>query len=234
MCVPFVGRKNILIMKRFYLFVFALLVLVPVQMSAQYYQIANQLPQLISPALSGSFDYKGFVELSGLAGVGHNRSNIIDLSTTQGFQYTSWFFMGVGAGVDVVMAQQPDGWRPNPDYDYMSRDNTQTKVMIPLFSDFRFNVNMSSSTSMFIDLKLGAAWLIGSDYLRMADGFMSNETQFYFRPTIGLRIPVSSSNPKQAMNVGISYQLLTSNNNYYWNNNSLTLNNLGVSVSFEW
>ncbi len=142
--------------------------------------------------------------------------------------------MGVGAGVDVVMAQQPDGWRPNPDYDYMSRDNTQTKVMIPLFSDFRFNVNMSSSTSMFIDLKLGAAWLIGSDYLRMADGFMSNETQFYFRPTIGLRIPVSSSNPKQAMNVGISYQLLTSNNNYFWNNNSLTLNNLGVSVSFEW
>ena len=75
-------------MKRFYLFVFALLVLVPVQMSAQYYQIANQLPQLISPALSGSFDYKGFVELSGLAGVGHNRSNIIDLSTTQRFQYT--------------------------------------------------------------------------------------------------------------------------------------------------
>lgn len=106
-------------MKRFYLLVIALAFLLPLHVSAQYYQIANQLPQLISPALSGSLNYKGFVEVSGLAGVGHNRANVIDFSTTQGFQYSSWFFMGVGAGVDVVMAQQPQDWRPNPDYDYM-------------------------------------------------------------------------------------------------------------------
>ena len=221
-------------MKRFYLLVIGLAFLLPLQVSAHYYQIANQLPQLISPALSGSLNYKGFVEVSGLAGVGHNRANVIDFSTTQGFQYSSWFFMGVGAGVDVVMAQQPQGWRPNPDYDYMYRGNTKTKVMIPLFSDFRFNIGPQEATSFFIDFKVGASWLIGSDYLRMADGFMPNETQFYFRPSVGLRIPVSKERPDHAVNVGVSYQLLTSNNNYYWNDNSLTLNNLGVSISYEW
>ena len=30
--------------------------------SAQYYELANQIPQLISPALSGNFNYKGFVD----------------------------------------------------------------------------------------------------------------------------------------------------------------------------
>lgn len=220
-------------MKRFNLILLTLFAMLPPAVSAQYYQIANQIPQLLSPALSGSLNYKGFVELTGMPGLGHNRANIIDISTTQGFQYSSWFFMGVGAGVDAVMAQQPGNWQPTPDYDYMYRGNTKTKVMIPLFSDFRFTFGPATSL-FFIDLKVGAAWLIGSDYLRMADGFMSNSTQFYFRPTIGMRIPVSSQKPSQAFNVGVTYQLLTSNNNYYYYSNSLTLNNIGISVSYEW
>ena len=64
--------------------------------SAQYYEIANQLPSLISPALSGSLRYKGFVDLSGTAGLGDNRANFAGISTTQGFQYADWFFMGAG------------------------------------------------------------------------------------------------------------------------------------------
>ena len=220
-------------MKRFNLILLTLFAMLPAAVSAQYYQIANQIPQLLSPALSGSLNYKGFVELTGMPGLGHNRANIIDISTTQGFQYSSWFFMGVGAGVDAVMAQQPGNWHPTPDYDYMYRGNTKTKVMIPLFSDFRFTFGPATS-SFFIDLKVGAAWLIGSDYLRMADGFMSNSTQFYFRPTIGMRIPVSAQKPNQAFNVGVTYQLLTSNNNYYYYSNSLTLYNIGISVSYEW
>ncbi len=222
-----------IIMKRFNLILLTLFAMLPAAVSAQYYQIANQIPQLLSPALSGSLNYNGFVELTGMPGLGHNRANIIDISTTQGFQYSSWFFMGVGAGVDAVMAQQPGNWHPTPDYDYMYRGNTKTKVMIPLFSDFRFTFGPATS-SFFIDLKVGAAWLIGSDYLRMADGFMSNSTQFYFRPTIGMRIPVSAQKPNQAFNVGVTYQLLTSNNNYYYYSNSLTLNNIGISVSYEW
>lgn len=221
-------------MKRIIPFLILLAAIVPLRSAAQYYQIANQLQQVITPALSGSLNYKGFVEMSGLAGLGHNRANVIDFSTPQGFQYSSWFFMGVGLGIDVVMAQQPEGWTPDPDYGYMSRSNAQTKVMIPVFSDFRFNIGDRATTSFFIDIKLGAAWLMGSDYLRMADGFLSNSTQFYMRPTVGLRIPVSRERPDNAVNVGLTYQLITSNNNYYWSSRSLSLNNLGLSVAYEW
>jgi len=73
------------------------------QAKAQYYEIANQLPGVISPALSGSMNYKGFIELSGVAGFGDNRANIIGVTTSQGFQYSSWFFMGAGLGVEVAM-----------------------------------------------------------------------------------------------------------------------------------
>ena len=68
----------------------------------------------------------------------------------------------------------------------------------------------------------------------MADGFLSNSTQFYMRPTVGLRIPVSRERPDNAVNVGLTYQLITSNNNYYWSSRSLSLNNLGLSVAYEW
>ena len=202
---------------------------------AQYYEIANQLPSLISPALSGSMQYRGFVEASGLAGMGKNRANFLGISTSQGFQYASWFFMGVGMGVDVAMAQQDDrygAWDPD-DWEYGG--TAKTKCMIPVFTDFRFRIGNDNSVAAVIGLKLGAAWLLGDDDLMMKTAYMSNETQFYFRPSLGVRIPVSSQNPKQAVNVAVTCQLLTSNNNYtYWHDNSVTLHNLGLTVGFEW
>ena len=202
---------------------------------AQYYEIANQLPSLISPALSGSMQYRGFIEASGLAGMGKNRANFLGISTSQGFQYASWFFMGVGMGVDVAMAQQDDrygAWDPD-DWEYGG--TAKTKCMIPVFTDFRFRIGNDNSVAAVIGLKLGAAWLLGDDDLMMKTAYMSNETQFYFRPSLGVRIPVSSQNPKQAVHVAVTYQLLTSNNNYtYWHDNSVTLHNLGLTVGFEW
>lgn len=205
--------------------------------SAQYYQIANQIPGLISPALSGSLNYKGFVEFSGLAGLGTNRANFIELSTTQGFRYSDWFFMGAGVGIDVAMAQNPDRLSSLPDVDrpdYWGHGYSKTMAMVPVFSDFRFNIGTGAGTAMFIDLRLGAAWLLGSNYLRLENGCLTNGTQFYFRPTVGVRIPVSAQNARQAINIGLTYQLLTSNDNWYWNDRSLTLHSLGASVSFEW
>ena len=49
--------------------------------SAQYYEIANQVSNIIRPALSGSLSYRGFAELSGTAGIGTYRANIIGIST---------------------------------------------------------------------------------------------------------------------------------------------------------
>lgn len=225
-------------MKRFVLSLLTLAAIVcAMPARAQYYEIANQLPGLLSPALSGSFNYKGYVELSGLAGVGDNRANFIELSTTQGFRYSSWFFMGVGIGVDVAMSQgtEPNGPRELQEwYGDSYYRTTKTKAMIPVFSDFRFNIGDQSTVSAYIDIKAGAAWLIGAPYLRMHNAYMSNDAQFYLKPSIGVRIPVNSQNSRQAFNIGLTYQLLTSDNNYYWSRNSVTLSNFGVTIGYEW
>ena len=203
---------------------------------AQYYEIANQLPGLISPALQGGLNYKGYVEASGLAGFGGDRANFLGIATSQGFKYADWFFMGVGIGVDVAIANQDfDLSDPGPGNrpEYWANSH-KTKCMIPVFTDFRFNIGNQASTGFFIDLKLGAAWLVGNGYLRTSHGAMNNSTHFYLRPTLGVRIPIDSQHTNRAFNIGVTYQLLTSNNNWGWNNNSLTLNNVGVTVGYEW
>lgn len=223
-------------MKRFIFALFAIMALGCVMPAkAQYYQIANQLPGLLQPMLQGGFNYKGYVEMSGLAGIGNNRANFIGISTSQGFRYSSWFFMGVGIGVDVAMAKTDDGLRPDGDDEpWGYYRTTKTKVMVPVFTDFRFNLGSDRATSAFIDLKVGAAWLMGSPYLRMNTAYMTTDAQFFLKPTIGVRIPVNSQNSRQAFNVGVTYQLLTSNGNYYWRDGSVSLNNFGVTVGYEW
>ncbi len=207
---------------------------------AQYYEIVNQLPNLLSPSLSGSMNYKGFIDASATFGIGNDRVNFVGVSTSQGFQYSSWFFMGAGLGVDVAMSSisgspgvSTEGYSPAY-YPPMSR----TRVMIPVFSDFRFNIgaNKPSSTSLFIDIKAGATWIIGNRYLELSNGALSNRAQFMLRPSIGLRIPTSTKNPKNAMNIGVTYQLLTADNSWsYWNSNyGPTLSSLGVSIGYEW
>ena len=200
---------------------------------AQYWQAANQLQSLISPALSGSGAYKGFVEVTGLAGIGSSRANHVEFSTSQGYQYRDWFYMGAGIGVDIVHSSLSDV-ESYPGPGVLPEDRLkQTGVMLPVFSDFRFNIAAGSGTSMYIDVRLGASWLCGSSYLKLNEGWLKNNANFYFRPSVGVRIPVSQ-NGKQAFNIGVSYLLLTSGNNYWYASNTQTLSAIGGSISFDW
>ena len=226
-------------MKKIYAIMMALALMAGVltpAAEAQYYDIANQIPQLITPALTGGTRYKGFVDAKYLKGVGNHNVDFLGFSTSQGFKYANWFYMGVGIGVDVVFSHTSDGaqsWNPSaPGYE-PERGTTSTGVMIPLFTDFRFNVGDQSKASFFADIRLGCSFLIGNDYLRVDDGYLSSQEYFYLRPSIGVRIPINKDKPRQAINVGVSYQLLTSN---YWYNNyfDVTLNGLGIDVGFEW
>ena len=127
-----------------------------------------------------------------------------------------------------------DGWNNN---DYGRYGYKRTGVMLPVFTDFRFDIATGSaptSPSVLIDMRLGASWLLGNRYMMTDHGYLSNETQFYFRPSMGVRIPVSSSSPRQAIGIGVSYLLLTSGNNYWYYGDSQTLSAFGASVSFEW
>lgn len=202
---------------------------------AQYYELANQLPSLLSPALSGSMNYRGFVQVHGLAGLGQARANFVGISTSQGFQYTNWFFMGVGVGIDAAIGNRDHGTYSDSQWGY-APEGSDTRVLLPVFSDFRFDIGTGSPTTFFIDAKLGAAWLLGDGYLRLNSSgskLLSNATQFYFQPTVGLRFPVSSTNAKQAMTIGATYQLLTAGNNCY-GGYSTTVSALGITVGFEW
>lgn len=198
--------------------------------NAQYYQLANQVSNLITPALSGSGSYRGMVEVTGTTGIGTNRANFIGASTVQGYRYNNWFFMGAGLGVEAAMSRNAINKAP----DQWNYATTRTKCMIPVFSDFRFYTGSDEGIAFYLDLKLGAAWLVGSKYFGLAEGYMSNGTQFYLKPSAGVRIPVTPGDKKHAFNVAVSYQLLTSNNSLTYYNNSVSLNNIGVTIGYEW
>jgi len=201
--------------------------------------MANQLVNMVEPAISGSFKYRGYLDASFTGGVGCNGSNSLELSTTQGFKYSNWFFMGVGAGVNVLFAGQDDFTAYSPGYpgtgNAPQHKVHDTGVVIPLFSDFRFNIGAENAVSVFIDLKLGASFPVGNTYLRTPDGILDYSEGFYFRPTLGVRIPIKSDDSRKAINIGASYQLITNN---YWTYggyyDNATLNSLGATIGFEW
>lgn len=200
--------------------------------NAQYYQAVNQVTNMLQTALQGGFNYRGFVDAGYVNGIGDKQASFLEFSTTQGVKYGNIFYMGVGIGVDVMFTDYNGGtgnWLSE------NQKSTQTAVMIPMFTDFRLNFGQPTSTGFFIDLKVGAAFYTGNKYIRVGDGYINTSSSFYLKPTIGVRVPVSKSNPKLAMNFGASYQLLT--NNYWYNpnhNNNITLSSLGLTVGFEW
>lgn len=209
---------------------------------AQYYEIANRLPSLLSPALSGSTRYKGFVDVSYVKGFGNHNADFLSVATSQGFRYSTWFYMGVGLGCDVLFPHKDDNWGSGWDDasdtsrrydDYTGHGSTSTGVMIPLFTDFRFNIGGMESPSFFINLRVGCSFLIGNDYIRIDNGYLTNNEYFYLKPSMGVRIPTNKNNPTQAFNIGVTYQLLTSDY-WYYSKSDITLNALGVQLSYEW
>lgn len=218
-------------MKKFYLSLMIALVglLNPFSLGAQYTNIVNQAADLLQTAVMGGSRYKGFVDATYMGGFGNLQADFVGISTTQGYQYNNWFFMGAGIGVDLVYSKTDSGYN-EWNYDRQVRTNG---VMIPIFTDFRFNIGSKTSTSFYFDVKAGGSFLIGKNYLAIENGYINGSEYFMLKPSLGLRVPVSKSG-KQAVNIGISYQLLTCNYWWYNNSNSGTLNSLGGTVSYEW
>lgn len=212
-----------------------LMAIAPGKANAQYYQIANTMQNLLTPALSGSGSYKGWVE----AGYSHTLAgydgDFIEFSTSQGYQYNSWFFLGAGAGVDVLFAHTNENWGNGMLPMDGIKKSTKVAPMIPLFTDFRFTIGNgnTSGISFFLDLKVGCSFLLSNKYIAIGDGYLTNKEYFFLDPSIGLKIPVSKNHPKQAFDVGVKYKLLTSNY-WYQGNSNITLQSIGAFVAFEW
>lgn len=204
----------------------------PFAANSQIYQGINTLQSVLSPALSGSGRYKGYVE----AGYSHTlpkyNGDFIEVSTSQGYQYNNWFYMGAGLGIDVLMAHPGSKWGTgsNPPGD---RGFAKTAAMLPLFADFRFLIGDTSNVSFFLDLKVGCSFLLSNKNIAIGDGYLTNNEYFFLNPAIGVRVPTNKAKPKQAVDVGVRYKLLTSNYWYNYNNN-ITLQALGAFIAYEW
>lgn len=198
------------------------------QVKAQYTSIVNQAANMIQTAVMGGASYKGFVDVSYTGGVGNLRANFVGISTIHGFQMKDWFFMGAGLGVDYVYSHtnqlNQGSWG--------NKGVRKSGAMIPIFTDFRFNIGGRNTASFFIDIKAGGEFLIGKNYLTIENGYINGSEYFMLKPSLGVRIP-TSRNGKQAFNIGVTYQLLTCN---YWYNydSSGTINSIGGTLSYEW
>ena len=220
-------------MKRYFAFLLLAVILMPLKSEAQIYEGINALQSVISPALSGSGRYKGYVEAGYAHTLSHYNGDFFELTTSQGYQYNSWFYMGAGMGIDLLLSHKGNNWNdmetPNP----YAKSFTTTAPMLPLFADFRFLIGDKSNISFFLDLKVGCSFLLTNKFVAIGDGYLTNREYFFLNPSIGLRMPCNKKNPKQAVDVGVKYKLLTSNYWYNYNNN-ITLQGIGAFIAYEW
>ena len=215
--------------KHIVLIIALLMSVVPFRAKAQYTSIVNQATNMMQTALMGGMRYRGYVEASYTGGFGNLQADFVGISTVQGVQYADWFFMGAGLGVDLVYSKTDasyNGW-------FGDRKTRTSGAMVPIFTDFRFNIGGNQGPSFFVDIKAGGSFLIGKNYLAIENGYINGSEYFMLKPSIGLRVPVGG-NGKRSMNLGLTYQLLTCNYWWYNNTNSGTLNSLGATVSYQW
>jgi hypothetical protein len=197
--------------------------------NAQYYAIADRMADMITPALFGGLNYHGLVEVSAIKGIGENNGDFVGISTSQGFKYADWLFMGVGIGVDALFTHV-DSY-----YDNHIQSTTKNGWIIPLFTDFRFNFGNSSSVNYYIGTKIGCSFLVSDKDIHVNRGYITSDECFYLKPSVGVRIPAGTTN-HNAVTLAVSYQLITPGYERYdyGDNQSISLNGFGISVGYEW
>ena len=78
--------------------------------------------------------YRGFIDFGGGFAVGSNGSPLVSMSTSHGYQFNPYYYLGVGVGCN---------------YHAFTLGNS-----IPLFANFRTNL-LNTRISPFIDFKIG-------------------------------------------------------------------------------
>lgn len=189
--------------------------------------------------------YKGFLEVAFTGGVGDNRANELDILTTHGVAIGNGF-VGFGAGVNILFPQNntlksemtADGSWETYGRQYDIYDCDDNAVLIPIYVDMKYNFGNTANICPFFDIKLGVSFLVSGDNTFIGEGWMDNDCSFYFTPTLGFRIPLQG---KSAMNIGVTYSLISQKYNYFndrWGDpcygDGISLNSFGGRISVEW
>lgn len=106
--------------------------------------------------------YRGFADLGYTIGIGDYREGRVEFSTSHGYQFNSYFFVGGGLGLQ-----------------YFSDSDI---CVIPVFADLRANFTRGPVVP-FGGVKIGYSWA--------ADDGNSGDLGFYMSPSIGVRFSVA-------------------------------------------
>ncbi|MDE7402306.1 MAG: hypothetical protein K2M87_02710 [Muribaculaceae bacterium] len=181
--------------------------------------------------------YKGYVEANYTQGIGHLSSNFVTAATSQGAMITDNIYIGGGIGIDMMWTTIDAGWGEyfkETDKKWDWKNSVKTAIMIPVFSDFRFVTRHSSTqSSLFLNLRVGCTFLCNDRFVRIGDGLLTSKEFFYLQPSIGVRVPINRTKPRQAFDLGVHYRLMTSRYATNWQREA-AINGLGINISYEW
>lgn len=208
----------------------------PVSASGQINEIVNGLTNVAITAARQGQGYKGYMEADFTHTFGNYKSNFLTLATSQGYMLNDHFYLGAGVGIDFMWTTLDKGWGEDQrlvDPAWSSRHSVSSAVMIPVFSDFRYIVGRYSEPTLFLNMRIGCAFLCTDSYVRIADGYLTNKEYFYLQPAIGVRVPINRTKPRQAVDFGVHYRLMTAR---YWSGwqHDAAINGLGLNITYEW
>lgn len=124
--------------------------------------------------------YRGFVDLGYSVGIGDYKFNRFEISTSQGYQFNPYIFLGAGVGFHFMpYYETPDMSLPNEVRDRL--------IDIPLFVNLHLNFTKTRVTP-FVDAKGGV--------------YVTNNGGVYANVSGGCRIAI---NEKKAVSLSVGY-----------------------------
>ena len=164
--------------------------------------------------------YRGFVDLEFYKSIDALSEDHFGFSTTHGYQFKPWLFVGVGTGMKISH---------NKHYETNNYGKKKDYYMFPLYADLRFDL-LKNRYSPYLDCRIG--YTLGDK----AYGIM-------FNPSMGCRIGLSD---KLAINASLGYSLqstdlvvfihgyssITHRDNGNWQNNPYHCLSIKLGIEF--
>lgn len=157
-------------------------------------------------AKNGLRGYKGFVDTGYLFDVSDYNTNKFEVSTSHGYQFNNYFFVGGGLALDYY--------------------NDLELAAVPIFANFRANF-INNKVTPFGDVKVGyTAGDIEGAYASFAVGV---RVALVKKMALNFRLEYVV----QGWDYEGRDFYYGSSNSYYYYDDSMTLNNIGLKVGFE-
>lgn len=153
--------------------------------------------------------YRGMVDVGYVMEVGGFDDSRVELTTSHGYQFNSFFFLGAGLGFSYWIDSEI--------------------VSIPIFADFRFDIPTGSIGNPYFDLKFGySPWDIQGKYGYMKGSY--GNISFGTRFVLGRKIAINTSLGYQFQGVDVRTKVTSYYGSYYYTKTSPEMVGGGISI----